>query len=225
MMRSAKSTLMIFTYIFAMFLLPFISMATIQLGFNTNNNEFITVMANLVSYVFLLIVVVVLFKEDLVTDFKRIQSTKKYLAGIFIGWGILYIGLIFSNILLLYVFKANDNSVNQQVIEDIMKIYPVLMAFTTVGLAPICEEVVFRLTIMKQFKKYRWVGLLVSSLLFGLIHVISAGDFLYSIPYIIMGLALGYSYYKHDNIWYPIGVHLLQNLFSTVILLLTMFML
>ncbi|MFR1837097.1 MAG: type II CAAX prenyl endopeptidase Rce1 family protein [Turicibacter sanguinis] len=37
-----------------------------------------------------------------------------------------------------------------------------------------------------------------------------------------MGFALGYAYYKNQNIWYSIGVHLFQNLFSTIILISSM---
>ncbi|MGL4373327.1 MAG: CPBP family glutamic-type intramembrane protease, partial [Turicibacter sp.] len=67
--------------------------------------------------------------------------------------------------------------------------------------------------------------LVLSSLLFGFIHVISAGDFIQAIPYVMMGFAVGYVYPKNQNIWYSIGVHFIQNLFSTVILLLSIFFL
>ena len=75
---------------------------------------------------------------------------------------------------------------------------------------------------MKGFLNRPWIGIALSSFLFGMIHVISAGDFIYAIPYIAMGFALGYAYYKNQNIWYSIGVHLFQNLFSTIILISSM---
>ena len=105
-----------------------------------------------------------------------------------------------------------------------MEFHPILMASMTILCAPLAEEVVFRFTIMRGLLKHPWLGIFLSSFLFGMIHVISAGDFIYIIQYMAMGIALGYTYYRHQNIWYSIGVHAVQNFISTVLVFMTLFL-
>lgn len=88
-------------------------------------------------------------------------------------------------------------------------------------LGPICEELVFRKGIFDACKT-KEMGLLLSSLLFGSIHIISSlgiynlmSIILMSIPYIVSGLALGIIYIKNDcNIWVPTIVHIISNVIS-----------
>ena len=111
-----------------------------------------------------------------------------------------------------------------------MAFHPILMGGMTILCAPLVEEVVFRLTVMRGLLKYPWIAILLSSFLFGLIHVINSlfiGDFtdcIYIIQYMAMGIALGYTYYRHQNIWYSIGVHAVQNFISTVLVFITLFL-
>ena len=94
-------------------------------------------------------------------------------------------------------------------------------------LGPICEELVFRKGIFDACKT-KEMGLLLSSLLFGSIHIISSlGTYnlmsiiLMSIPYIVSGLALGIIYIKNDcNIWVPTIVHIISNVISILGILL-----
>ena len=62
------------------------------------------------------------------------------------------------------------------------------------------------------------VILLISSILFGLIHVISAGDFVQVFPYIFMGLTLGRLEIKNENIYPSIFVHIFINGLSTAMI-------
>ena len=123
--------------------------------------------------------------------------------------------------IVILLTQSTDTSVNQQLITNLMDVHPILMAIMTVLCAPLAEEVVFRFTIMGGLMKQPWVGILLSSFLFGMIHVVSAGDFVYLIQYMAMGIALGYVYYRHQNIWFSIGVHAIQNLISTLLVLFT----
>lgn len=221
-LRQSKSVLLIFSYVFVMFLLPYVTLYGISALFNISDPIALQVYTNLVSYLVLVAITLLLFGKELLTELKEIKSTGKYLRAVLVGWIILWGCSILANLIVMAITQSEESSVNQQVIEQCMSIYPVLMGITTVLFAPLVEEVVFRYTIMKGFLNRPWIGIALSSFLFGMIHVISAGDFIYAIPYIAMGFALGYAYYKNQNIWYSIGVHLFQNLFSTIILISSM---
>lgn len=218
-LRQAKSTLLIFTYVFVMFLLPMISVYALSI-FCTSDAD-IQVYANLISYLVLVAVSLLCFGRELKEQFKNISSSATYIKGILIGWCLLFAASYVSGMIVILLTQSTDTSVNQQLITNLMDVHPFLMAGMTVLCAPLAEEVVFRLTIMRGLMKYPWVGILLSSFLFGMIHVVSAGDFIYLIQYMAMGIALGYVYYRHQNIWFSIGVHAIQNLISTLLVLFT----
>lgn len=218
-LRQAKSTLLIFTYIFVMFLLPTISVYALSI-FCTSDAD-IQVYANLISYIVLVAVSLLCFGRELKEQFKNISSSATYIKGILIGWCLLFAASYVSGMIVILLTQSTDTSVNQQLITNLMDVHPFLMAGMTVLCAPLAEEVVFRLTIMRGLMRYPWVGILLSSFLFGMIHVVSAGDFIYLIQYMAMGIALGYVYYRHQNIWFSIGVHAIQNLISTLLVLFT----
>lgn len=221
-LRQAKSTLLIFAYIFAMFLLPMVSFQLLS-TFCTDVVD-IQVYANLISYLVLVIVSLIFFGHELVEQFKKIPSIKHFLKGVSIGWCLLFAASYVSSIIVVFFTQSAESSVNQQVITSLMEFHPFLMASMTILCAPLAEEVVFRFTIMRGLLKYPWMGILLSSFLFGIIHVISAGDFIYIIQYMAMGIALGYVYYRHQNIWYSIGVHAIQNFISTLLVFLALFL-
>lgn len=218
-MHRSKMIPIIFIYLFAMFLLPIISLFVLFGVFNITEEISLQVYTNLISYLFLAIVSLSLFGRHLLADFKQIKSLGAFLKGIFLGWGLLLIALVASNALLSFITDVPDSSENQQVIETTLLAYPFLMAITTVLLAPLIEEIIFRLVLMEKTLFHPWINILFSSFLFALIHVVQAGDFIFIIPYMAMGIPLGYSYYKTRNICYPIGIHILQNLFSTLMII------
>ncbi len=218
MLRQAKATLLIFTYIFSMFLLPFISGQILTLVCATI--EDIQIFANLISYVFLVATTLLLFRHELAEQFRKIKSAKHFIKHAILGWCILFVASYISSIIVTLFTKSTDSSLNQQAIVNLMECRPLLMAATTVLCAPLGEEMVFRFTVMKGLLNKPWLGILISSFLFGLIHVVSGGDFIYLIQYMAMGMALGYVYYRHQNIWYSIGVHAIQNFISTLLVIL-----
>ena len=223
-MRFSKSALILFTYVFAMFFLPTISLLLLLNFTSITEETSLKVYVNLISYIFLMIVTLRLFGKQIIEDFKKINSVGEFIKGTLIGWCLLLVCLMISNYLLFFVKGIYESSENQQVIVNVMEVHPILMAMTTVIFAPVVEEIIFRMTLMKKTLLHPWVSILLSSLLFGLIHVIAAGDFIFVIPYMAMGIPLGYSYYKTKNICYPIGIHILQNLFSTLMITVPFFL-
>ena len=118
----------------------------------------------------------------------------------------------------------NSTSDNQSVIEEMMRSSGAIPMFlSAVVIGPICEELVFRKAIFDVFKKPE-IAIIVSSIAFGLIHIISSIGIstplelcLMTIPYVSSGIAFGYIYIRFkQNIWIPIIAHTLSNFISMI---------
>lgn len=100
------------------------------------------------------------------------------------------------------------------------------MALLVAGgfLAPFVEELVFRKGFMDIFSRRVGIvgAILLSSLLFGFLHVLLDLDRLYMIlPYALSGVVLGFIYvFSNKNIFIPIFVHASYNLIGLMILIL-----
>ncbi len=148
------------------------------------------------------------FKENYI-DFKMniVNYISKYIKYWFLTLGLMIISnMIISN---LGVKIANNE---KEVIETFHKL-PLYTIITATVLAPILEESVFRLSIRKIIKN-DYLFIIISGLLFGILHVTSAGSvgqLLYIIPYSIPGWIFAYTLVKSDNIYIPITLHFIHN--------------
>lgn len=173
--------------------------------------------------------IVLLNAKVLISDFKKIKVHAK----MFFSSIMKYIALIYLfNIILSFVLPylaGTDVVSNQQGIENQALTYPIFTIVTTVIFAPIVEEMVFRYSLMNidissRFK--RVLLLIVSSFIFGSIHMLASiqsgnlNELWFIFQYAAMGLAIGLSYFKTENIWTPIAVHLVNNLIATIVIVL-----
>ena len=110
-------------------------------------------------------------------------------------------------------------SVRQQrdAIVQLLAGVPFWLALIATALLPaLAEEIIFRGYLYKKlFDGLSIVGLVLSSLIFGLMH--GPTDWLSCFIYSSSGLILGYSYYKTGYLIYPIVIHLLQNGLTTIL--------
>lgn len=183
-----------------------------------------------IVYVILMISIVPLFFNQLKSEWR---SSKLSLAGwlpiILIGYFYMIAGNIVGNALsgiLSTLFNYEmTTSLNQAAIEEMMlSSSGLLMIIPVVFFAPVVEELVFRKAIFSLFKN-EYMALLISSLLFGLIHVSSeaslAAFVVNGVTYIVSGVALGYVYIKNKhNIWASIFVHAFSNAVSVIMIFL-----
>ena len=111
----------------------------------------------------------------------------------------------------------NQAMVEASLTNNKFKIFSIL-SITLLG--PFVEEVVFRqnlFVIGRYFKVNDIVILLISSILFGLMHVVFTFDFS-SLPiYFFGGLMYGLIYLKSDCIYVPILSHVIVNLLPYII--------
>lgn len=85
---------------------------------------------------------------------------------------------------------------------------PLLALLTTGIMAPVVEEIVLRRGVQRNLCNINPVfGIISASVLFGIMH----GNLFQGIFAALMGLILGYAYYKTDNLTYPTLMHITVN--------------
>lgn len=113
---------------------------------------------------------------------------------------------------------------NDQVIQSMTRQQWLLTGITTVLLAPVEEEALFRGLLFQQLlNKSRWAAYVLSAFCFGLIHLLgflgscTAAEFLLSlVQYLPAGLILAWSCDKTRSLAAPIAVHAIINAVSMV---------
>lgn len=87
-------------------------------------------------------------------------------------------------------------------------------------IGPVCEEILFRGAIYGWFRRYYkpWVGILVSSLFFGLLHYETMLRMVFAI---FIGAYMAWMYEREKNLAAPITLHILNN--SVVVTLMFLF--
>lgn len=140
--------------------------------------------------------------------FQTKNRLKDFIAGILIGAIIMASG---------YAILLSLEEIHfERILFDIKEITISILLFIMVAIA---EEVLFRGYILKNlmvsFNKY--VALIVSSILFALLHGFNPNIDLFSLTNLFLcGILLGLSYIYTKNLWFPIALHLSWNLFQTM---------
>ncbi len=163
----------------------------------------------------LTLIIVYIYRKDFIPNFKdflknNIKYFKKYIKYWFIMLGL----MILSNAIIT-MFTTTITSENQQAIVDTLKKAPIYTFILTVFIAPILEELVFRLSFRKIFKHTNILFIIFSGLFFGGMHVLGTLsnpiDLLFIIPYSIPGFIFAYIYSKSKNICIPMSLHFVHN--------------
>ena len=117
----------------------------------------------------------------------------------------------------LMEMRGIDTTANQDAIVQLLAGVPFWLALLITALLPaLAEEIIFRGYLYKKlFGDLSIVGLVLSSLIFGLMH--GPTDWLSCFVYSSSGLILGYSYYKTGYLVYPMVIHLLNNGLTTIL--------
>lgn len=167
-------------------------------------------------FVFMLIMI---YKNDMKNDYIDFKANIKTYLKIYIKyWFIMLLLMYASNIVILAIKnifnQGTEIAKNEQYVREILGKYPIYTIIVAVILGPIEEEIVFRKTFRKIFNN-KYIYIILSGLIFGLMHVITnytnAFDLLYIISYSIPGFIFAYVYYKSDNIFVSTSLHFIHN--------------
>ncbi len=129
-----------------------------------------------------------------------------------------FASIIFVNLFLVYLFpNFIDNNMPDIIKEQFnaIALSSPFLALLAIGvLAPIAEEILFRGAIFNLFKDNvgKYVALIVSSVLFAIIHLN-----IYQASYtLFIGLFLGIILIKTGSLWLPVIFHIVYNLFGGI---------
>ncbi len=178
-------------------------------------------------YIPIMIVLVTIMFKELKSDALKIKEKPLFLSlFMVIGSAIFF---LISYFLSKLVTKYAGSSLNEEVLESVFsyKKYGIIMLLVTSICGPLVEEIVYRKSIFNILSnKPKWVPILVSTIVFALIHLVSTTDvsvktmMLIAIPYFVSSFILAVSYeYSGRNIWVTISMHFVNNFITCMILL------
>lgn len=126
------------------------------------------------------------------------------------GISLLWLMFIDKVLMRLPVFQGMSESYSQY--SDSIDSGPFLWVFLSICVVgPILEEIMFRGLLFKSLERaFRSpaAAIIISGLLFGLWH----GSLVQGVYTAMMGIVLAYVYHKTRNLWFPILIHMLNNL-------------
>ena len=172
------------------------------------------VMLSTFSNCVLLIILFLIFRKDLIEEWKRFR--KNFLENIDIGIKYWLVGLgimMISNIIITFVVNLGQ-AANEQAVQSMISSLPWLMLINAGLIAPCTEEIIFRKGFKKAFPN-KWLFIILSAIVFGALHVVTSMtspiELLYIIPYGALGAAFAYMYQKTDTIFTSITMHMFHN--------------
>lgn len=168
----------------------------------------------ILSELMLIVIIFIIFEKQAkagIEDLKKNHLTyfKKYIKFYILA----VVVMLVSNFCL---FFANDGNIagNEQAIRDIFNQRPIYIFISAVLLAPLLEELTFRVG-LRNILGNNWFFVIASGLIFGGLHLIGTyqgvSDLLYIIPYGSFGVAFAYMLMKTNNIFVSMGFHFLHN--------------
>ena len=132
------------------------------------------------------------------------KNFKYYLLGLLIMMG--------SNMLINLL--GGDLSQNETSIRQQFQIAPIFTFVSGVFLAPALEESIFRLSLRNMIEN-NFIFVIISGLIFGSLHLLAGVNmnlvFLYLVSYSCFGIVFAYMIVKTNNIFIPMGFHLMHN--------------
>ena len=186
------------------------------LGINLDKLSIIPKIVFLITYeTSILLIVIYSYKDELIPSFKNfIKNIKEYFNKYFKYWILMLVLMVLSNYIISF-FTVKEVATNQEIIVDTLKKAPIYTIISTILIAPLLEELIFRFSIKKIIPNLSIIYILVSGLAFGSMHVLltmtNISDLLFIIPYSIPGIIFAYLYNKTNNIFIPAGIHFMHN--------------
>lgn len=201
-------------------LLFFSSFFFVILNIDTNNIQDINYLIYLsISNLIVLGIFIKIYYKTLLDDFRNFKA--KYLLTSLKYWFIGLIIMIMSNLIITFILNKQISG-NEEIVRNLVKVSPFLMLLDTSIYAPITEELTFRKSI-KDFISNKYLYIITSGLIFGLLHIINhinnISDLVYLIPYSALGICFAITYYKTNNIYSTILIHSFHNTMAVILFL------
>jgi membrane protease YdiL (CAAX protease family) len=165
-----------------------------------------------------------LFKHENIHSSTKNVDLKKIL----ITYIMMYVSVLVISVVLTYVAQS-DQSQNQVLIIEAMKINPTFVILSAVIMAPLVEEIVFRGVLYRKLRNVNRYGIAiaVSAISFGLMHVLQSIleqnfiDLPFVVVYIVLGLFFTKIYEETGKLSNAIILHFINNAVGIAAILFT----
>ena len=202
-----KSILILFLYfglsiLISMFLGKFIN----------SKNFWISNFSALSVEEFVMITFILIYRKRIVNDFKNFKKDYKKIMDISLKNWLLGLALMLVSNIIISLIVGNIAN-NEEMNRSLLMSTPIYAIIAMVIIAPITEEIIFRLSPRKAFTR-KIPYMIYSALFFGAMHLLSSTswlEILYVIPYGALGYFFAKSFYETDNIFSSISTHIIHN--------------
>lgn len=171
----------------------------------------------------------VLGKSVIVKLFNQFKDLNKIGKGLMYGFILLGSSVIY-NLIVLLIYPDFGTNQNQNAVVDMIQNIPVLSFFSVAIFAPLAEEITYRLCLTGTIaKKSKIIAIVVSSVLFGLIHsafidlsflTMTKEEIINEVialpSYVISGLVMAIAYTKEDSLAVSITAHFTNNFIAFI---------
>lgn len=179
-----------------------------------NITESQNVMLSAFSNVILLLILFLIFRKDIIKEWKKFKNNLLENIDIGIKYWLVGLAIMMVSNIIINIGMNLGQATNEQAVQKMISAIPWLMFINAGIIAPCVEELVFRKSFRKAFPN-KWIYILMSALIFGSLHVLpsmtSPLELLYIIPYGSLGGAFAYIYQKTETIFTPIAMHMFHN--------------
>ena len=184
--------------------------------------KYANILIQVFAYIPLLIFFAIFLIRDFINDFIDFgKDTKKNFLKILMWFGILY-AASYAISIVYQILNITGQSDNESLLTLMMDSdAKILFLITIVIIGPFVEEVLYRKlifdTVEKTFKLKPIFAIVISVLIFALIHVSDAENIIYVFQYIAMAIPITLSYHlSKNNLFVSYGVHVCNNLIVAI---------
>lgn len=188
---------------------------------NFIDNVIFGVIYEIAFYILVFTLVIYIFSKRLKRDFRALKDNfSTYIGYVFKWWGIM-LGISLVVGIIRMFLGGSGVTENQGILNSLPLWYVAPLAMIW---APVVEEGIFRGG-LRRFIKNDKLFIVLSAILFGLLHTIGSemgiyNIFIQSLQYMAMGGVMAYTYSKTNNIFVNMGIHCIQNTFGVLMMLL-----
>ncbi len=183
---------------------------------NISSNTYILLL--MIKYSFFMILLLLIYRKYLKEkwyDFKK--NFKNYAVISFRDWFTGFLIMLFSNLIInQYISGLGENEKN---VQELISYIPYAAFIMTTFFAPFNEEIIFRKS-LQDCVKNKYLYMILSGLIFGLVHVLGATnpyEYLLIISYGALGFMFAHTICETDNIFCTIMMHMFHNGILTIL--------
>ena len=185
-----------------------------------------TMICSIISNIFLIVFLYLLYLKDLNDEAKIYKKDFKKIFGTSLKYYILgFMGMIFFNIL-ISIFLGGISS-NEEQVREMLFNSPFITMISISIIAPITEELIFRKSLQPVIKN-KWLYIVVSGVLFGLAHLLTnmvSGNFVvtdlfYILPYGSLGASFALMDNETKTVFSSMVIHAIHNTATALLLIL-----